>query len=136
MTTNGALIFAPDNFDPISFGSGISTTGSRFSSFVLQLGVYQINLSGTFYNENPVVPVSFFATLSGAALPESANWDTFNNLTGSDVPPDPFGGSLGGIIGGDRLIQVFQPNTILTITVNGDISTQEVQCNLIITQLQ
>ena len=99
----------------VNFGSTIGTTGTPpWTSFLLQPGIYSINLSVFFDILSPNV---ISATLNGA---DKANWLPF-----------------GQIFVGERLISVSQPNTTLSfpVTTGVGVSLGE-DCALIITQVQ
>src|SRR5262249_55605496 len=94
----------------ISFGSGISTVGQQFTSIILQPGIYQIHLDGfQFTSTLPGAAGSpIFATLDGGAT-SSALWVTTAGFSeGSSTPTVD-------IVGGDRLVQVSQPNASLAL---------------------
>jgi hypothetical protein len=115
----------------VSFGSGIGTTGSQFSSFVLQPGIYQFHLSGTQF-ATPQTPnfVTFaFITArlsSGSVITDVAFWT--DTLTPNNGFVD--------LVGGDRLVSVGQPNTALQFLYTGPQSVQVSICELVITRLQ
>jgi hypothetical protein len=79
----------------VNFGSAIGTPGTPpWTSFLLQPGIYSINLSAFF---SPV-PFTISATLNGTSV--MAIWYPFGN-----------------IFVGERLISVSQTNTILSLIV-------------------
>jgi hypothetical protein len=58
------LTFEPSQ-SGVTFGSAISTTGSQFTSFLLQPGIYQIHLSGAKL-QPLILPIPRFPTLTAA----------------------------------------------------------------------
>jgi hypothetical protein len=121
--TNAPLSFAVDvNSSFAGFGSGISTTGANFTSFVLQPGVYQVHLDGFNFQPPPgsnYSNIDIFIVLNGLSVD---SWLTTSGTPGVDI------------IGGDRLFPVSQPNSVLQVTMDPNASSGD--CHFIITQLQ
>jgi hypothetical protein len=103
----------------VLFGSSISTTGTQFSSFVLQQGIYQIHLSGAQLQGQPGQFSTISALLNGNAI---TTWFTTPGAVGIDI------------VGGDRLVSV-GPNTTLQFT-NNVFSFTSGPCELVITKLR
>jgi hypothetical protein len=112
----------------ISFGSGISpTTGTQFTSFVLQPGIYQIHLSGSFFGFTQRSQIR--ATLNNAPANGLSHWFTGDMLNNGTFD----------IEGGDRLVSVGQSNTGLQFVPLADLPSGgagEGVCFLVITRLQ
>jgi hypothetical protein len=113
----------------ISFGSGISTTGNQFTNFVLQPGIYQIHLSGRGF-VLPAPLLNLPPLISTQRNPVGPFSEAVWSLSVSSI----FAGQF-DIEGGDRLVSVLQPNTVLQFIPNDDISGV-VDCRLVITKLQ
>lgn|SRR5262249_48599561 len=113
----------PLNFssDGVSFGSGISTTGGQFNSFILQQGIYQVHLSGYAFEAYAGIP-DITANLNNVA---TTSWHVTSG-TNSDYL----------IIGGDRLVSVAGANTTLQFGFSPGINGVNGLCRLIITRLQ
>jgi hypothetical protein len=116
---NQSLIFQPAaplyQLD-VSFGSGISTTGTQFASIMLQPGDYQISLFGSAFN----VPVSSSHSFQLNAYVNgvfAALWTSMNISSG------PTGNGFSQILAGSWNFSVSQPNSVLTINLinSGDI---------------
>jgi hypothetical protein len=100
-----ALLFRPSG-GGVTFGSGISTTGSTFSSIVLQPGIYQIHLSGTRFSPF-ALPGDFpVITTTGLGL-INPSWGTTVSVDAAHYD----------IVGGDRLVSVTGPNTSVQFIV-------------------
>jgi len=113
------------NFQPgVSFGSGISTTGTPpFGSFVLQQGIYQIHLSGSGFTKPSIGDFIIDLLLNNQAVAAYI------------VAPDVNAGVF-NIVGGDRLISVAS-NTVLALALALSSPTVTTGfCELIITKLQ
>jgi hypothetical protein len=125
------ITFTRASAGAVSFGSSISTTGTSFTNFVLQPGIYQFHLSGVgFHPLNvQVVTDSIGAQLS----PFSSSFSGPGFVTFWSVPTSS-PQSL-DIAGGDRLVQVSVPNTMLQFILLQGISGLS-GCDLIITQIQ
>ena len=109
---NFAIFFTP-SLSNINFGSAISTTVTPpWSSFLLQPGIYQIHFSGGFTTSGSNI---ISAIVGGSS---QAGWYVFD----------------GGVIVGDRLISVSQPNTTLSMVPNLDAALAPA-CQLVITRL-
>jgi hypothetical protein len=113
--------------DGVSFGSGISTTGTQFNSFILQQGIYQIHLSGHgFAPQLGLVNFDIMANLNNVA---TTSWRVTQGTNDGYL-----------IIGGDRLVSVAGANTTLqfSFTEGGSNTTNITNgpCSLIITRLQ
>jgi hypothetical protein len=107
----------------VSFGSGISTTGAQFSSFILQLGIYQIHLSGVGLGPGDTTNrIDIMANLNSVA---TTSWRVIQTL-----------GDGFDIVGGDRLVSVGAPNTTLQFFTEPTTSITPGKCWLIITRLQ
>jgi hypothetical protein len=127
---------SPFTFQPslsgVSFGSGFGVTGPQFSSFVLPPGIYQINLSGSFQTSPSAgggVAVAALLDQGAGATLAAFSWQS------DPVLPDSFQG-------GDRLVNVAAPNSVLTIINNSLASpppspnVASAFCELVITKLQ
>ena len=119
--SGAVIVFTPG----ASFGSGISTNGSAFNSFVVQPGTYLISLTATEVGGEGLVvlllngqPLPTFSL--GAAGEQAGEWRLFaGQLAGSD------------------LVQVSAPNTVLQFaTVNAIPFVLDRGCRLMIQQLQ
>jgi hypothetical protein len=108
-----------------NFGSGISTAGGQFSSIVVQPGIYQIHLSGGPFDTSSA---DTFSIVTG-----NLNGNNFTFWVVQEHVASP------SIIGGDRLVMVSQPNSLLTFG-NFGIGTlttrNDSPVELIITRLQ
>jgi hypothetical protein len=110
-------VFADTSVGIGSFG----TTGSTFTNFVLQPGIYQVHLS----IDEALSPVANAIYM----------WLNYSTQVGSWYIP------LSNLyvtvnIGGDRLFAVASANTALSFQVGGQLDIGQVNCTLIITQLQ
>jgi hypothetical protein len=125
----------PFSFQPavdfVNFGSAISTAGTPpFTSFTLQPGIYQINLSGNgFAGAQGVVVRQIPAFLNGT---EVAIWNTIADASNP--------ASVTNIVGGDRLVTVGAANSSFTISAEplpaqAPFSTAAA-CWLVITKVQ
>ena len=113
------------NFQPgVSFGSGISTTGTPlFGSFVLQQGIYQVHLSGSGFTKSSIGDFIIDLLLNNQAVAAYI------------VVPDVNAGVF-NIVGGDRLISVAS-NTVLALALALSSPTVTTGfCELVITKLQ
>ena len=112
----------------VFFGSGISL---GLASPVLQQGIYQIHLSGgRFTLAAPNLFPTISATLNNSSF--GLPWLTAPSGLGSPVPQVD-------IVGGDRLISVGQPNTVLNFiveSVQAAFPLGQGPCSLVITKLQ
>ena len=111
------MLFIP-SLSGVSFGSAIEAPGTPpFAGFLLQPGIYSINLS-VFFDPTTLPPNEIDANLNGTNT--MAIWYPFGN-----------------IFVGERLISVSQPNTTLSfpVTTGVGVSLGE-DCALIITQVQ
>jgi hypothetical protein len=119
------IILAPSG---ISLGSGISATGGQISSILLQPGIYQIHLSqnggGLQWGglTNPIIALVLNGDFPGL-------WTTVpDGSTGTLFP-------FFDIIGGDHLVQVSAPNSVLQLQFAQD-GVITGSCELIIARLQ
>jgi hypothetical protein len=110
------MLFIP-SLSGVSFGSAIDTGGTPpFAGFLLQPGIYSINLS-VFFDPTTLPPNEIDANLD---LTTMAIWYPF-----------------GPIFVGERLISVSQPNTHLAFFVSSNVAVSLGQrCALIITKVQ
>jgi hypothetical protein len=120
-----AFNFTPDT---VSFGSGISTPATPpFSTFMLQKGTYQINLSGIKFSPSAATPanvVSIVANLNNAFT--TTSWPFQISAT-----PGTF-----EIVGGERLVSVGSNNTTLQFIQDSNSEVNSGNCWLVITRLQ
>src|SRR5262249_16662063 len=129
--SGGPLTFR--DLQQMGFGSSISTTGTFFTSIVLQSGIYQLNLSGGLSTSSGAVSVSVtlnqtdLSTVGppGTLIPWGATRDTNVFVAG---------GIAWDLLGGDRVIAVTQDSSVLQFVVAGNDVHQDF-CELVITQL-
>jgi hypothetical protein len=125
----------------VSFGSAISVSGASFTSITLQTGVYQLHFDGVaFYSSStppPLIPVPtpFVITATFNASTSVAVWSsTASGQTAPAIATNPT-----DVPGGDRLVSVTTPNTILTITASAhllNLVNAGTGCHLVTTKLQ
>jgi hypothetical protein len=132
LITPGGLFSFQLSSSGVNFGSAISTTGTQFSSFVLQPGIYQIHLSGAQFE----VPIQFRGSESIAAQLSSGNSPTAWLYTPAPVQSGAEVTTKLTIVGGDRLISVGQLNTTLQFVNDLSIVISAGTCELVITKLQ
>jgi hypothetical protein len=111
------MLFIP-SLSGVSFGSAIEAPGTPpFAGFLLQPGIYSINLS-VFFDPTAPPPNEIDANLNGTNT--MAIWYPFGN-----------------IFVGERLISVSQPNTTLNFFVSSSVGPVSLgqRCALIITQV-
>jgi hypothetical protein len=109
--------------------------GRNFSSFLLQPGIYQINLSG----------IGFAQMLLSNTFPQTwaflnyGNPSAFGSVGVWLITPNTYPGSVNVVDlgGGDRLVQVVNPNTTLSfVNELGFPFLSWASCELVIRQLQ